>query len=170
MESQIEILLRSDHVELDALLTDVSVALDSGGSDRVYNALDLFWARLAMHIRAEHVRLFPAIAAAVGQRAEFAEVPGLIDDLRHDHDFFMRELARSIKILRSSEKDSLTKVRDVLDRVRERLVEHDQIEEEKIYKLAAAGLVSPKTITALHRSIQMELSNLPPRFTTRTEA
>ena len=52
------------------------------------------WARLAVHIRTEHLHLFPAIARRVNA-AERA-----IDRLRADHDFFMRELAQAIAILR----------------------------------------------------------------------
>ncbi len=36
-------------------------ALHAGDVEASHTGLDLFWARLAVHIRAEHLQLFPAI-------------------------------------------------------------------------------------------------------------
>lgn len=171
LDSHIESLLRSDHVELDGLLTDVFSALDSGKLDSVHRALDLFWARLAMHIRAEHLRLFPAVLRVADERTEFSDVPDLIERLRHDHDFFMRELARAIKITRESEYENnpLGTVRGILGTVQDGLAVHDRLEEERIYKLATPGLMPPETIRVLAASIKTELDTLPPRFGSATE-
>ena len=57
-------LLISDHLELDTILGQLFSALDKGAAGEVYQNLDFFWARLAMHIRAEHLHLFPAILKA----------------------------------------------------------------------------------------------------------
>ena len=168
VDSQIESLLRSDHESLDALLSDVVVFLDSDESARLYRALDLFWARLAMHIRAEHLCLFPAVIGAAGQDSKLADVPGLIESLRHDHDFFMRELARAIRILRESE-NATTPVRTILEEVKDRLVVHDRIEEARIYKIATAGHMTPDAITELFSAIKAELDNLPPRLSRDTD-
>src|ERR1044072_7980506 len=86
--------LSDDHDAVSEVLKQLLTALDNKDVQASYARLDLLWARLAVHIRAEHLHLFPAIAPRVNgaQRA--------IDRLRADHDFFMRELAQSIAILR----------------------------------------------------------------------
>jgi hypothetical protein len=58
-------LLASDHDELDELLDKLFASFDASGSvEQIYQKLDLFWARLAVHIRAEHLHLFPLILGA----------------------------------------------------------------------------------------------------------
>src|SRR6185437_4393778 len=82
-----------------------------GDLDKSFDTLDVFWARLAMHIRAEHLHLFPATIAAVDKlekrnrtaagRAPSAQTAReIIAQLRADHDFFMQELAAAITQLR----------------------------------------------------------------------
>ena len=58
-------LLAEDHEALDKALSALLAALDEGDSATAFARLDLFWARLAMHIRAEHLQLFPAILRAL---------------------------------------------------------------------------------------------------------
>ena len=160
MDSQIEILLHSDHVELDGLLTDVVVALESDPPDQSYRALDLFWARLAMHIRAEHLHLFPALTQASGIPEDLAE---LIESLRTDHNFFMRELIWAIKVVRKSVDEADPRApASVLDRIRNlkaRLDRHNAIEETRIY-----NVLSTEASQDLVASLKAELHNLPPRF------
>lgn len=60
MEST-EDLLAKDHKELDKLLGAVTAALEHGDSLEAFETLDLFWARLAMHIRVENLYLFPSV-------------------------------------------------------------------------------------------------------------
>ena len=142
MASDVETLLESDHRELDGLLADVFAELDSADCARVYRALDYFWARLAMHIRAEHLRLFPAVVRL--SESTDSKVPDLIRQLHEDHDFFMRQLARAIKAMRlifdwGNETETLVVVRDLVTQVRDQLVEHNRIEEDSIYPIAAAS-------------------------------
>ncbi len=54
-------MLTGDHLELDALLAELFLAFRDGDVELIYQRLDIFWARLVMHIRAEHLHLFPAI-------------------------------------------------------------------------------------------------------------
>lgn len=69
--------LASDHAELDELLGELFAAFEAGEIELIYRTLDLFWARLAMHIRAEHLHLFPAILGAFesGQTNQLRRVP-----------------------------------------------------------------------------------------------
>jgi hypothetical protein len=51
--------LAGDHVALDRLLKQLQATLNNGDVNACYASLDLFWAKLAVHIRAEHLHLFP---------------------------------------------------------------------------------------------------------------
>lgn len=145
--------------------------------------LDLFWARLAMHIRAEHLHLFPTLLHALeslGQTSEEAgRAPSLetaqntVARLREDHDFFMSELAAAIKQLRQlpegtdQDKSSLLQnVREKIVAVRERLKAHNELEESDVYPLAEVLLTSAEC-RALNEKMQKELGNLPVRFSVR---
>ena len=96
LERPIRNILESDHQELDVLLAEAESALAVADPEAVFRSLDLFWARLAMHIRAEHVRLFPALREARVDEDRRVRLLQLLAELRHDHDFFMVELARAI--------------------------------------------------------------------------
>ena len=89
--------LAHDHAELGNLLGEVNAALDAKVIARSHASLDRFWARLAVHIRAEHLRLFPAVLDALsGSRENIPsadEALNAIEELRRDHDFFMHELS-----------------------------------------------------------------------------
>jgi len=103
-------LLGHDHSELDELLDRFFAAAKKRDLNESFNALDVFWARLAMHIRAEHLHLFPTLIAALGRlekapenvcRPPSAQVArDTIARLRDDHDFFMQELGAAITKLR----------------------------------------------------------------------
>ncbi|HEX6045334.1 MAG TPA: hemerythrin domain-containing protein, partial [Pyrinomonadaceae bacterium] len=56
--------LADDHEDLHQLLEQLKKALHETDAGVPRGALDLFWARLAVHIRAEHLRLFPAVLSA----------------------------------------------------------------------------------------------------------
>src|SRR5688500_4326269 len=96
--------LAHDHAEIDTLTGDLLAALEKGDKLTVFPRLDLLWARLAVHIRAEHLCLFPSILEAAftiksgGPR--YLEVQSSIDQLRLDHEFFMRELGATVKVMR----------------------------------------------------------------------
>src|SRR5436189_3095573 len=92
---------------LDGALRAVKAALASGDIAALLPKLVLFWGLLAVHIRAEHLCLFPAIAAAVQNLAPDApevpsrlEVEAAISHLRDDHDYFMKELSGAVRQLR----------------------------------------------------------------------
>ena len=177
MTSEIENLLSFDHSELDRLLEQTFSSLESGDAAVAFQKLDLFWARLAMHIRGEHLHLFPALLQAA-QESQFndhdssrmlAEVPELLTELHNDHDFFMRELVTAIKLMRvvqngePAETDKcLSECRELLEPVRERLITHNRIEEEKVYSMVADQFDSIAQNDLLTK-VTKELTNLPPR-------
>ena len=101
-------LLERDHEELDGVLGELFLALDHGERDESFARLDLLWARLAVHIRAEHLCLFPAILGAPqtlltgrGDAPNLEELQSAIRVLRSDHDFFMHELAGAVNLMRA---------------------------------------------------------------------
>ena len=169
-------LLTSDHQELDEMLGQLFSAIDSGVTEEVFEKLDLFWARLAMHIRAEHLHLFPAILNVVKSQQQRDNNPSLesvqnaIEQLHNDHGFFMRELATAVKLMREIDKSNnqdfskeLSIVHEKVSAVSQKLKEHNELEESKVYRWADTLLnLSERTI--LNEKMQKELDNLPPRF------
>lgn len=169
-------LLAHDHSELDAALGAVFSALSDQEVERSFKNLDLFWARLAMHIRAENIHLFPALLDASQRARQAADVPApekveeIIAQLRSDHDFFMTELTVAMKQLRKlrrgDRKDAapvLAEVREQMTRLRRRFHTHNALEESEAYHWAGAFLDDSEQ-TALKERLQRELDNLPPRF------
>jgi len=67
-------LLGHDHTDLGESLSELFAALNAGDVEKSYERLDMFWARLAMHIRAEHLHLFPAILRTVEEHPPGADV------------------------------------------------------------------------------------------------
>lgn len=173
-------LLGNDHAALDGLLKKLVAALDQAETATVFERLDLFWARLAMHIRAEHVHLFPAMLCRLEefpQRNQSLLLPltrEAIAQLRADHDFFMHELAAAIKAMRrlkangqsEGESHTMDAVRASITAIARRLESHNQIEEELVYGLPAKVL-TPSEQRSLAACIERELQNLPPRFNNR---
>lgn len=165
--------LAEDHSELDALLGELFAALDENDARQAFQKLDYFWARLAMHIRAEHLHLFPAILNRFGQ-AEIISAPNLetaqnaLEKLREDHDFFMRELAAAIKQMRetldgkSKNDGGLRAVEEKIRAVRNRLEKHNELEETEVYQWLA--FMDESTRLDLNERMKKELENLPPRF------
>src|SRR4051794_29954238 len=99
-----EALLAADHLALNELANELRVVLDEGEVCTACDLLDLLWARLAVHIRAENLRLFPAILRApasmfTGQDGlpQIEEARNIIARLREDHDVLMRELAKAVQ-------------------------------------------------------------------------
>ena len=64
MKSSSVSLLEEDHESLAQLLAELDAELAEPNIARAFALIDLFWARLAVHIRAEHLHLFPAITNA----------------------------------------------------------------------------------------------------------
>ena len=171
-------LLAEDHEGLGKLLNALLAALDERDALTAFAHLDLFWARLAMHIRGEHVHLFPAILRALdggnGERVDetptLTEAREAIAQLRRDHDFFMHELAYAIKIMRDCRtigggngSSAIEGVRQMIATVRDRLEVHNKLEEDMVYRWPAR-LLEPSEQTSLKAQIRGELKNLPPRF------
>ena len=175
MNNPVESLLEDDHESLDLLLTELDAELAKPNSARVFELLDLFWARLAVHIRAENLYLFPALVNA--GRALFNGKGGLptselahhmLLSLRSDHDFFMKELASIMKHAREIRgqvaiPQEAEELRRRLAVIRKRLGTHNRLEEEHVYTWPIL-LLDEKTNAALRDDLQHELGNLPPRF------
>lgn len=156
-------ILESDHRELDHLMANLleELAREEPDPAKAYHRLDLFWARLAVHIRAEHLVLFPSVLAAADENDRH-RLTGTLAELRHDHDFFMKQLARAVKALRlvpdfGNEPETFVVIRELVDQVATRLQSHNDLEEKTVYPLAD---LSPSD----RSRIQKELANLPPRF------
>jgi Hemerythrin HHE cation binding domain. len=176
-------LLADDHAKLDKLFEKIFVALRERDYERAFGALDSFWARLAVHIRAEHLHLFPALvetgllnSADNEKRIEGAPSTGkVIEQLRVDHNFFMTELARVIRTVRlmldgdnSGTLDDLTEVQQPLKNVRERLITHNDIEESRVYPLIESSLLADEA-AEIRRKMKKELDNVPPRLVDNSE-
>lgn len=180
MTDLIDATLEHDHASLDQLLTELDQALAAPYQDHAFELLDLFWARLAVHIRAEHLHLFPALVNASSQFSgadslpSFVEVEETIAHLRSDHDFFMKELADMMKNMRdirerqSSFQEESGRLRERLSVIRTRLKSHNKLEEEHVY-VWPTRVLDQTTFAALVSGIQHELENLPPRFTHPTD-
>jgi hemerythrin superfamily protein len=159
--------LAGDHVALGQLLTQLQAALNNGDVNSCYASLDLFWAKLAVHIRAEHLHLFPSVLKVVTEN----ETRAAIERLRADHDFFMHELGTAVETVRRlsniSEQPVINKeldtLRHTISEVEKKLVEHNQIEENHIYQLAGTVL-NVEEQQELARRISSELEKRPPRF------
>jgi len=159
--------LSDDHQEVGEILEQLRTALNAKDVRATHERLDLLWARLAVHIRAEHLHLFPTVIMRSKDEAQ-----SVIDGLRSDHDFFMRELARAIGILRelrqsTSDEARWTVVSDIVQEIERRLVTHNEIEEKTIYPWATSMLTEPEQSELVTR-INAELENRPPRFSLKT--
>ncbi|MEO6871479.1 MAG: hemerythrin domain-containing protein [Chthoniobacterales bacterium] len=167
-------LLAHDHSELDELLAGFFAALSARRLEQSFSQLDRFWARLAMHIRAEHLHLFPTLLRALerplkkGGRGPSLEIArSTISRLQEDHDYFMRELAAAVKqlgALRSHPSEpGLRAVQEQVGGVSRRLETHNELEESQVYPWADLVLESAEHVV-LDERMQKELGNLPPRF------
>ena len=98
--------LSDDHRTVNQVLQQLLTALHNHDITASSSKLDLLWVRLAVHIRAEHLHLFPTVLNRLAGSADDAATPDLgdaksiVESLRADHDFFMRELARAVGTLR----------------------------------------------------------------------
>jgi hypothetical protein len=182
--SSIEHLLEDDHAKLGELLARLCSSLDRPDAEQSFAQLDLFWARLAVHIRAEHLCLFPAVLSAAcqdltaeGGAQYLAEVQGMLNELRHDHDFFMNELARAVNTMREMraaddsgmKEERLSGVRQIIKAIGERLDRHNKLEEEQVYRWPLA-LLDKAAQAQLGERVRRELERMPPRFTESSEA
>lgn len=134
---------------------------------RTYHSLDLFWARLAVHIRSEHLVVFPAVLSTSSRsNSTHRDLAGLLASLREDHDYFIKQLARAIKAMRlvpefGNEAETFVVVKDLVDGVKQRLIEHNRIEEEIVYPIVGSSSNDPDEIA--YKTLE-QLKNLPMRF------
>ena len=178
MLSQASQRLVDDHIALDEVLKQLKEMLTAGDIEASHARLDLFWARLAVHIRAEHLHLFPVvlnrlsdITAGAAGAPTIAEGRTVVDRLRADHDFFMHELAQAIGILRDLSKATngqaidkgASAVRDAILEIEKRLVIHNELEENTIYRWTTT-IPDEREQTDLANRINAELANRPERF------
>ena len=171
-------LMEKDHEALDEVLQRLDSSLERHELLSSFELLDLFWARLAVHIRAENVRLFPAILSARSEVVDAAlpslrEVQSTIQQLKVDHNFFMEELSQAVRQMRQLVKaefydqrrlvTELSGIRDRVDAVSNRLREHNKSEEEQVY--AWPGLMmNDSRLRILEDAIRHEIEKLPSRF------
>ena len=134
---------------------------------QTYHSLDLFWARLAVHIRAEHLVLFPAVLSTSSRpTSTHRDLTDLLVSLREDHDYFIKQLARAIKAMRlipefGNEAETFVVVKDLVDGVKQRLIEHNRIEEEIVYPIVDSSSNNPDEVAI--KTLE-QLENLPARF------
>ncbi len=172
-------ILERDHSLLSELLIDLQSRLQQQEAARAFELLDLFWARLAVHIRAENLCLFPTILNAPrelfgtnGGVPSFEEVKAAVEGLRSDHNFFMDELSKAVKTFREiMAKDEtshhvaeqLAPIRERVDAVSLRLESHNVLEEDQVYKWPSL-ILSASDCQDLEAALRRELENLPGRF------
>jgi hemerythrin HHE cation binding domain-containing protein len=168
--------LENDHESLGPLLDDCERALTTNDPAQAFTSVDLFWARLAMHIRAEHLCLFPALLNVsedkfiAGGAPSHEQCRDALAMLRDDHNFFMDLLAQAIKLLREApanpaptNAELFKSVHKLITAVRTRLEAHNQIEEEQVYRWPSQ-LLDNSELAALNECMKRELENLPSRF------
>lgn len=131
------------------MLKHLQSTLNHGHVDAIYAELDRFWAKLAVHVRAEHLHLFPTVLHGLTEPAAVAlSVPTLaearinIERLRADHDFLMRQLSTEVEAIRdlintreTILENGLSAVRTTILDIEQRLEHHNQIEESGILSL-----------------------------------
>ena len=177
MKNSVESLLAHDHEELAQLLVELDAKLEQLDVAEAFKLLDLFWARLAIHIRAENLHLFPALAntpaslfSGKGDLPTSEEAHDLLLRLRSDHDYFMKELAAIIKAMReitlgqNSHDLEIQEIQKRMKAIRERLEVHNVLEEERAYTWPIV-LFDEATLARLGQRLKQELENLPPRLT-----
>ena len=168
-----------DHAELNKRLGELIAALSTHDIRAIHARLDLFWAHLGVHIRAEHLHLFPAIVSALSEAGEdhagdkptLLQAQNAIAELRRDHDFFMHELSSAIAVMRELSTIAVQRVpEERLDDVRTRIIAladrlsvHNRLEENGVY-LWTRTLLSEAGQSALVAGVIRELANMPPRF------
>lgn len=172
-------ILERDHESLSELLTDLKSRLQQEDVSGTFELLDLVWARLAVHIRAENLCLFPAILSASPELfsagdgvPSIEEAEATIESLRSDHNFFMDELARAVKTFRKILADAqssqhfteqLETIRQQLDAVCLRLEQHNKLEEDRVYKWPGL-ILGTSELEDLTVALRRELDNMPGRF------
>jgi iron-sulfur cluster repair protein YtfE (RIC family) len=170
-------ILKDDHQKLAELLERLQTALQDG-SEGWFELLDRFWALLAMHIRAEHLCLFPSILQADrglfggGGMPSIEVVERAIARLKSDHNFFMDELAEAVKTSRELlakppeeqiAPDKFDSIKTRVSAVALRLESHNVLEEEQVY-IWPQQILGPNDLDDLNMAMKRELENFPSRI------
>ena len=176
-------MLEDDHESVGELVASLRATLAGADVRMALGLLDILWARLAVHIRAEHLCLFPAILRAPSDLFSGrdgmpgrAEVEATVERLREDHNFFMREIAAGVGALRGlltdpEGRDVKAQMRSVLlivEAVASRLDVHNKLEEQRVYRWAGM-LLNDVEQARLTADVRRELANSPARFTNTGE-
>ena len=172
--AQVSELLIGDHTAVGKVLKQLQTALRRGDLEVAHKELDSFWARLAVHIRAEHLHLFPTVLAGL-ESAALDEAQAVVLQLRQDHDFFMHELALAVEIMREllafpqhvMVHERLNNVKRIVLEVERRLVKHNELEENHMYRWATT-LLNSQEQAKLAKLVAAELEKRPSRFTLGT--
>ena len=176
MTNPVKFVLEADHESLGHLLSELEAEFASQHFEHALELLDLFWARLAVHIRAENLHLFPALANAspslfTGKNGlpTHDEAQHLLLRLRKDHEFFMKDLAARVKTMREIvgsplvHLEEIKEVRRGMNTVKKRLLVHNRMEEKQVYTWPVL-LFDEVTVAQLCEGLQHELNNLPGRL------
>ena len=174
--AKVSLRLSDDHHAVSEVLESLLTALENRDVQTSHSRLDLLWARLAVHIRAEHLHLFPIMTSRSTDSPDgivpgSSEVQAMIETLRADHDFFMRELARAVAVCRelppniieARDEAKFDAIHNAVREIEERLATHNEIEEDQIYRWSSTILTESEQFELLAR-INAELENRPPRF------
>ena len=148
-------LLAGDHRDIDSRFEAAQTAVEGRLQGQALQALDWIWMRLAVHIRAEHKVLFPALAEAQ------PDLAAALQALREDHDFFMATLAGTVNALKGPRVDWAA-VASAVEAVRSRLDAHNALEEATIYPLA--DRLPDGQRRKLAAEAARELADLPSRY------
>lgn len=171
-------LLKTDHEVLEAMLRDLIVQLEKSNFAWAYDAFDLFWGSLTVHINAENNFLFPALLNSDPERLgqedlpTYLELEHTIEQLKGDHATFMdqlEDLMRELRALVNTGPLSWEK-RQAVEKIKRSLVSfstwfqlHNETEEEKIHSLPAR-ILPAGDLVRLEMSVRTEIQNLPTRF------
>jgi hypothetical protein len=169
--------LNTEHQVMAELLKQLTGLLEKPDVLWAFEVLDFFWASLAVHIRAEHVCLFPAILNAPRDRfapadgaPSYTEAVAMVARLRSDHTEFMNDLAQAIKLMREildhpdeTDQARIDAVKEFIAHLTLRLGLHAELEEDRIYKWARILLMPPE-FNELEKAVRHEIETLPGRF------
>jgi iron-sulfur cluster repair protein YtfE (RIC family) len=171
-------LLKTDHEVLEAMLRELIVQLEKSNFAWAYDAFDLFWGSLTVHINAETNFLFPALLNGDPGRLghndlpTYEELQRTIEQLKGDHETFMdqlEELMRELRSLVNSGPLNWDK-RLAVEKIKRSLVSfstwfqmHNETEEQKIHSLPAK-ILPAGDLVRLEIAVRTEIQNLPTRF------
>jgi hemerythrin superfamily protein len=146
--------LTADHGEIEGLFRDAQMALERDLQAEAHTVVDRIWMRLAVHIRAEHKVVFPALVEVR------PDLQSALQALHEDHDYFMGALAGAVKAM-TGPSPEVASIKATLKAVQLRLGSHNAIEEETIYP--AVGLLPREQRVQVLGDVSRELAFLPKR-------